>query len=258
MPKNNFVTFTQLQESLLKKGMVFSAICNHESYGSMLCNRIVSAPSTGLLPLVKKVALEVLQERFKREFVEKESSPFSKEHIDELVADFADEKEYRKGLDWIDDTDPTKGIISLASREVFGIRVDPGKITQVIFDELGVEFDAMEVKKIHVEIGYLFDDREIEPGAPNEVPGCDFEYMYEIGSVIEGCLKAKRYKEVRKLYMDRVLTPVTANYKSLSFYVASADTSYLAIGRPGFYPIIAAERTDGSIEITIFEAYNSF
>lgn len=258
MPKNNFVTFTQLQESLLKKGMVFSAICNHESYGNMICNRIVSAPSTGLLPLVKKVALEVLQERFREEFVEKVSSPLSKEHIDELVADFADEKESRKGLEWIDDTDPTKGIFSPASKEIFDIRADPGKITQVIFNELGVEFDDMEVKKIHVEIGYLFDGPEIEPDEPNKVPGCDFEDMYEIGLLIQECLKKKRSKEVRKFYMDRVLAPVTANYKSLSFYVASADTYYLSIGRPGFYPIIAAERTDGSFEITIFEAYNSF
>ena len=139
----------------------------------------------------------------------------------------------------------------------FELRVSPDWLPHVWENELAVDIDKDIFEKVQREIEDTLEELEVEVD-PDNSKGFEWCDMIGIDSMIyPSCPSEAKFKKIKSSYMTDLLSPVLNSYEKYHIYIASPDTTYKVIGRPDFYPIIAAERSDGSYEVTIFNAYNS-
>ncbi len=269
MARKTPISFSEYQKTLQRKGMAIAAHCSHESYGQIIFNQVIKNPATDLLTTMRDQVREALSARF-QELNEKfhqsrEPDKSIEGYTRFLVEEFAEEQEnwkHRKfpNLEWIDNDNPWSGIIFKTRKDIshyFELRVDPRKMLKVWEKELDIEIDQQIEANIRGEIEFFLEEMEIEPGGSSVKGPIDWYEMASLDFMIyQGCGTQTKYRKLKLSYLSSLLSPLLENYRSQLVYVASPDTCYFSIGRPYFYPVIAGERSDGSHEITIFEAVN--
>jgi hypothetical protein len=269
MTKKTLISFGEYQRSLLEKGMAISVFCESERHGDMYWNEVVKNPSCDLLTFMRDKVRYVLADKIRGSHNFNSWGVADDEYMQELVQSFTEEQDTRQRikypeLEWIDSEDPRRGIMTKAHRDFCSycdVQANPRIFKQILNEEFTLEIEPGIRAEILSNIDLMLEELEIDPEEPIESYQCDWEEMYDFTGhclyALSSEKKRKRYEKVFQAFVTKMLSPIFNNYKEHIFYIAAEDTAYFTIERPYFYPIIAAERLDGSYEITIFDGLNT-
>ena len=274
MNKTPLISIREFQQSLLDKGIAIAAACSHESYGEIIFNQIVTNPLCNLETTVRVKALEALSDKFRsaNQVMQKHHNMSDEDYLTKLLEDLESEQEYRQSikdseLEWVDSDNPRNGIMARVTKNLwsyFELKVSPQVLISMRETISNIEFDKSIKKKIQEGIEYLLEDWDIDVDDVDDSRSIDWSDMVTLDTLIEySQIPKKHHKNVLDqlhrhlgVVATNLLSPIIDNYKSHLLYETAEDTSYFSIGGPTFFLIIAGERSEGSHEITIFEACN--
>ena len=251
-------------KTLRAGGITVRANGSHESYGGLVHHKVVDSAAAGddLFATAKSVAARALSKVYvewnEEMWMARQSQMARKDYAAHLRSEFVNDNDHLGGaLAWLNDKDPFKGVISSSPEPV-------GKFFDVCSDL--VDLDRMWTDNFQ----QLFDKKLNEKvcdrieGGRNEwletrIEGTSSEHSGLLSGVETPLGSALSFKNVgvpMEKILDVALKPVFDGYEERAVYIASPDTFYFDIGRPSFYPVLMGRRTDGSVEVSIFDAVN--
>ena len=264
-------SFGEYQESLLKNGMAILATSSEAGdggFGGIIFNKTIKNPLGDLQTTVRENVLDALSDKFQKFNLLMQGQKSDDQYLEHLLGEFEEQQQEKSSwqyikysnLEWLDTDNPWSGILIKSREDIssyFDLFVSPDRLKEIWENELNIVVDSNIDGRMHNEIDEILEEFEIGCD-PDFSHGSDRDWKVGLGDLLHhSCPKKAKYKEIKSSYLTQLFSPVFGDCKNHTLYIATPDTTYLAIGRPDFYPIIAAERLDGSYEITIFEAYNS-
>lgn len=251
-------------KTLRDGGITVRANGSHEEYGTLVHHQIVesSTASENLFVLARGVARDALSPRYKKWNANlwKASKPeiSRKQYRAHLASEFDNDNRDLNGvLALLNEEDPFCGVISTLPKTVgkyFDVASDLADLDRLWTDNFQQLFD----KKLSDRVfDYIEGDRNEWMVTRDEDASSEFSGLLSgVEVALSGALNFKNVEESMENILEMTLKPVFKGYQERLVYIASPDTCYFVIGRPMFYPVLVGRRTDGSVEVSIFDAMN--
>lgn len=243
------VSFQEMYDELRLMGVTVKVECSQSpDWGGLKFNEQLLEPKVSLKNLVKDIALQNLSSLSinHNKSVGRSADILSTE-FKEMNTD--DCHQYYKKLSLIDDDSSESGLLSFKEESVsriFDLYLSQSVITSCWQEVLGLDLEAKDRMKIESEIDYVMEEAQIgESDGP-----------ISLHQILSGALGKRKVSNIMAESFLHVVEPVLSGYKKYDVYVAAPDTTWFQIDGGIFFPIIAAERVDGSYEVSIFEGFN--